>query len=59
MMRHIKLDMNDYRPRQRGCALTQQEKIARLYALADSLQVKIGTERKQHGRDPLLLSDKS
>ena len=57
MMKHIKLDMNDYRPRQRGSALTQQEKIARLYALADRLHVQIGIERHNYERDAQFLPD--
>lgn len=47
MMKHIKLDMRDYKLRQKGkCALTREEKIARIYQLADQLHVQIGKEKK-------------
>lgn len=58
-MKGIKLDMSDYVSKSRGkCQLTQQEKIARLYALADRLHVQIGIERHRYERDAQFLPDK-
>ena len=43
-MKTIKLDMKNY-TRKRKSELTQQEKEARLYALAENLKVKIGGKK--------------
>lgn len=60
MNKGIKLNMDDYKTRKRGkCALTEQEKLARLYAMADRLHVQIGIERNRYERDPRLLSEES
>lgn len=46
MKQYIKLDPIDEIPRKHKPAkLTEQEKIARLYALAEKLNVKIGVKR--------------
>lgn len=53
MMKHIKLDMRDYKTRQR-----EAEKIDRLFDIAEKIGVCVGNERKQYGRDPRFLSKK-
>lgn len=57
----IKLDMTGYgvKKREGKCCMTETEKIARLYALADVLNVQIGTGRRNNDRDPRFLPEKS
>ena len=44
MKKTIKLDMNDFQQRKQygRTPLTQKEKEARIYALADKMKIKIG-----------------
>lgn len=53
----IKLNMNEYRPHKR--TMTQQEKIERLFILADKIHVQVGNERNQHDKYNGVLSKKS
>lgn len=46
-MKMIKLDMKNY-TKHRKSSLTQQEKEARIYALAEKLKVKIGGKENGH-----------
>ena len=51
MKETIKLNMTDYQIRKRygKTALTESEKIARLYALAGKMNIKIDKEEKKDG----------
>lgn len=50
----IKLNMDGYR-----LSMTQQEKIARLFELAEKINVQVGNERKQHDRNDGVLFKRS
>lgn len=48
----IRLDMTGYEPKKtKPKRLTEQEKIERLYELADKLHVQIGLERNHYDRN--------
>lgn len=53
----IKLNMSGYRPNKK--IMTQQEKIERLFTLAEELHIQVGEERNCYDRNDGVLSKRS